>query len=112
MSNQQIPSRVQMEQPRYSDYESQVIRNKPQNMQHEEAMEARKPNFNPSFQPTMESHEPAVRDSYNAQAYEKVDNRRKKADYGEELRNQMKQKEMQKQQEKMEVRNSYQGNNS
>ena len=68
---------------------------------HEEPMSGgARPNFNPTFQPS-NGYEPIGRESR-----EGLDPRKKKADYGEELRNQMKKNEMKRQQEKNEVRNS------
>jgi len=87
-------------------------RNKPQNVNYEEPSKGQKVNFNPTFQPSVEHYEPLVgresRDLNNG----KFEERKKKYDYAEDLRNQMRQKEMQKQQEKNEIRSSHQGNNS
>jgi len=90
-------------QPVYSEHEPMVMNHNAGRRNNEEAMAGgARPNFNPTFQPSG-GYEPIVRDSAN---YERADPKKKKADYGEELRNQMKKNEMKKQQEKNEVRNS------
>lgn len=94
-------------QPTYSEYEPPV--NRKHARMADELQEARKPvsNFNPTYEPSGGDYQPAyeqpVRDSRD------MDVRRRKNDYRDDLMNQMKQKEMQKQNEKNEARTSVQG---
>jgi len=109
---QEIPSRNLQNQPNFSEYEPVMNRNQPQNAFTEEPMRGQKVNFNPSYQPSMDYHEPVVGRESRELGNGKFDDRKKKNDYAEELRNQMRQKEMQKQQEKNQIRSSMQRNNS
>jgi len=93
-------------QPRvqFADQEP-VMMNQNQPRRHiEEPMQGGpKPNFNPSFQQSAGYELIIGRESREGGL---MDPRKKKADYGEELRNQMRNDQMRKQQEKNEVRNS------
>ncbi len=89
-------------QPMYSDYEPALNRN---------PSEDKKTNFNPTFQPSVDHYE----SSNNRESRDfnhQPDDRQRKNNYGDELRNQIKQNEFKKQQEKNEIRLSRQANNS
>ena len=106
------PSQSNM-QPKFSEYEPVVNRNKAQPDFRGQPPEEKKLNFNPSFQPTGgDAYEPPVRQSREGPSNDRMDERKRKAAYAEDLRSQMKQHEVQKQQEKHDVRSSGQMNNS
>ncbi len=94
-------------QPRvqFADQEPMMMMNQNQPRRHvEEPMQGGlKPNFNPSYQQSAGYEPIGGRESREGGLN---DPRKKKADYGEELRNQMKNDQMKKQREKNEVRNS------
>ena len=107
-----LSSKANLNQPKFSEYEPNVNNNRAQPDFKGEGG-GQKLNFNPSFQPTDgDAYQPTVRQSNQFAGNERTDEKKKKAAYAEDLRNQMKQHEVQKQHEKNDVRHSYQANNS